>query len=390
MSAAERRERPLVPADAWRRQVSRDGDRRTLRRHRLSEADRPGGRSARLFRSAASDRQELRGLLGHRLGAGAADGATPVSRGGAAGPPVPGRRGAHDRDPRPHLARSAFDQRRHGGDPTENKGDGIFLSHDERYEVTREFLDVYRALLSGETVNYSGKHIRIEDGRLLFEPVQKPFRRSISAARRTPESMLRPQQVDKYLTWGEPPAQVEEKIETVTRAAARKGRRLTYGIRLHVIVRETSEEAWAAADRLISHLDDATIASAQDVFKRMDFVGSAPHGGSSWRAARQAGSEPEPLGGRRSGTRRSGHGAGRRSGDGCDAYAGIHGARDRYIHPLRLSASGRGLSVRRTCLAVAAARAWPVAGAQVDANMGPFGETIANVIRPTEKRVAQS
>ena len=89
--------------------------------------------------------------------------------------------------------------------------------------------------------------------------------------------------MDKYLTWGEPPAQVEEKIETVTRAAARKGRRLTYGIRLHVIVRETSEEAWAAADRLISHLDDATIASAQDVFKRMDSVGqrrmAALHGG---------------------------------------------------------------------------------------------------------------
>src|SRR6204780_3056414 len=54
-----------------------------------------------------------------------------------------------------------------GGDPTENKGDGIFLSHDERYEVTREFLTVYTALLAGETVKFHGKHIRIEDGRLL-------------------------------------------------------------------------------------------------------------------------------------------------------------------------------------------------------------------------------
>ena len=47
-----------------------------------------------------------------------------------------------------------------GGDPVENKGDGIFLSHAERYEVTREFLPVYKALLAGETVNYRGKHIR--------------------------------------------------------------------------------------------------------------------------------------------------------------------------------------------------------------------------------------
>src|SRR6476620_4673090 len=60
-----------------------------------------------------------------------------------------------------------------GGDPVENKGDGIFLAHDERYQVTREVLDVYRALLRGETVNTSGKHISIEDGRLLFPPHQR-------------------------------------------------------------------------------------------------------------------------------------------------------------------------------------------------------------------------
>mgnify|MGYP000308880085 CR=1 FL=1 len=61
-----------------------------------------------------------------------------------------------------------------GGDPVENKGDGIFLSHEERYEVTREFLTVYNALLEGEVVNFTGKHIKVEDGRLLFPPVQSP------------------------------------------------------------------------------------------------------------------------------------------------------------------------------------------------------------------------
>src|SRR5256714_6715474 len=61
-----------------------------------------------------------------------------------------------------------------GGDPVENKGDGIFLAHDERYEVTREFLSVYGDLLAGKTVNVEGRHIRIEDGRLLFQPVQSP------------------------------------------------------------------------------------------------------------------------------------------------------------------------------------------------------------------------
>src|ERR1700735_5559186 len=59
-----------------------------------------------------------------------------------------------------------------GGDPTENAGDGIFLSHDERYDVTREFLDVYKEPLAGGVVNTRGNHIAIEAGRLLFPPVQ--------------------------------------------------------------------------------------------------------------------------------------------------------------------------------------------------------------------------
>ena len=58
---------------------------------------------------------------------------------------------------------------------------------------------------------------------------------------------------------------------------------LDAGPNLHVIVRETTEEAWRAADKLISHLDDSTIAAAQSVFKRMDSVGqgrmAALHGG---------------------------------------------------------------------------------------------------------------
>lgn len=55
--------------------------------------------------------------------------------------------------------------------------------------------------------------------------------------------------------------------------AARHGRRVRFGIRLHVIVRETNEEAWQAADSLISHLDDETIARAQAAFARTDSVG---------------------------------------------------------------------------------------------------------------------
>ncbi|STT41169.1 alkanesulfonate monooxygenase [Klebsiella pneumoniae] len=157
-----------------------------------------------------------------------------------------------------------------GGDPVENKGDGIFLSHSERYQVTREFLDIYTRLLRGEKVDYHGEHIHVEGAEVLFPPVQENgpplyFGGSSDAA-----IDVAAEQIDSYLTWGEPPELVAEKLAVVRERAAARGRTLQYGIRLHVIVRETEEEAWAAADRLIAHLDDDTIAQAQKIFR--------PHG----------------------------------------------------------------------------------------------------------------
>ncbi len=162
-----------------------------------------------------------------------------------------------------------------GGDPVENKGDGIFLSHSERYQVTREFLEVYTRLLRGEKVDYHGEHIHVEGAEVLFPPVQENgpplyFGGSSDAA-----IDVAAEQIDSYLTWGEPPELVAEKLAVVRERAAARGRTLQYGIRLHVIVRETEEEAWAAADRLIAHLDDDTIAQAQKIFARMDSAGQA-------------------------------------------------------------------------------------------------------------------
>ena len=71
---------------------------------------------------------------------------------------------------------------------------------------------------------------------------------------------------DVYLTWGEPPAQVEQKINEVRKLAETEGRKVRFGIRLHVIVRETEEEAWNEADRLIKYVDQDTINAAQKVF----------------------------------------------------------------------------------------------------------------------------
>ncbi|MBG0809955.1 FMNH2-dependent alkanesulfonate monooxygenase [Methylosinus sp. H3A] len=170
-----------------------------------------------------------------------------------------------------------------GGDPVELAGDGIFLSHDQRYSHAAEFLTVFRRLLDGETVDFSGEHIRVEGARLLFPTVQN--RLPIWFGGSSDAGLdVAGEHADVYLTWGEPPAQVAEKIDAARKHAAKHGRKLKFGLRIHIIVRETAREAWEAADRLIAHLSDDAIAAAQRKFElESDSVGqkrmSALHGG---------------------------------------------------------------------------------------------------------------
>ena len=56
------------------------------------------------------------------------------------------------------------------------------------------------------------------------------------------------------------PAAVAEKVEWIRKLAADEGREIRFGIRMHTITRDTSEEAWAEADRLLAGIDDETIA----------------------------------------------------------------------------------------------------------------------------------
>ncbi|WP_350312418.1 FMNH2-dependent alkanesulfonate monooxygenase [Dickeya fangzhongdai] len=170
-----------------------------------------------------------------------------------------------------------------GGDPDELAAEGLFLDHAARYEASAEFTRIWRRVLAGESVDYDGKHIQVKGARLHYPPVQQPHPPLYFGGSSDAALDLAAEQVDLYLTWGEPPAQVKEKLDRVRAKAAAQGRSVRFGIRLHVIVRETSQEAWQVAERLISRLDDDTIAQAQASLKRFDSVGqqrmAALHGG---------------------------------------------------------------------------------------------------------------
>lgn len=160
-----------------------------------------------------------------------------------------------------------------GGSSQQMAGDGVFLNHDQRYAATDEFLQIWRALFHGETVNYNGTHLRVEGARLEFAPVQQPYPALYFGGSSPAALQVAARHIDVYLTWGEPLEQVAEKIAEVRRLAAEHGRTIRFGIRLHSIVRETEKEAWEAAEKLIAHLDDSQIAAAVSRFAASESVG---------------------------------------------------------------------------------------------------------------------
>ncbi|KML61125.1 MULTISPECIES: FMNH2-dependent alkanesulfonate monooxygenase [Burkholderia] len=174
-----------------------------------------------------------------------------------------------------------------GGDAAELEGDGLFADHDTRYEITDDFLNIWRGLLAASHDNggfdYIGKHLQSKGGKALYPPVQRPHPPLWFGGSSPAAHAIAADHIDTYLTWGEPPEAVAKKIADIRARAEARGRKIKFGIRLHVIVRETEDEAWRDADRLISRLDDDTIARAQQAFANMDSEGqrrmAALHGG---------------------------------------------------------------------------------------------------------------
>ncbi len=160
-----------------------------------------------------------------------------------------------------------------GGDTGDLEADGTFLSHDERYEHAKEFIHVWKRLLAGEEVSYEGKHIKVSKAKQLFPAVQQPHPPLYFGGSSDAAHDLAAEEVELYLTWGEPPAEVEKKFDDVRKRAAKLGRKVKFGVRLHVIPRDTNDQAWAAADDLIKYLDEATIAKAQANLSGMDSEG---------------------------------------------------------------------------------------------------------------------
>lgn len=158
-----------------------------------------------------------------------------------------------------------------GGESHEQRMYGDFLDKDARYQRCAEFLEIVSALWAGETVTREGRHYRLTDAQLgqIPDPVPRIYFGGSSPA----ALEVAAQHVDVYLTWGEPPEAVAAKVRRLRELAEGHGRELRFGIRLHAVARDTAEEAWAAANRLLDGVSDEQIRRVQDGLRRSESEG---------------------------------------------------------------------------------------------------------------------
>ncbi|WP_329129916.1 LLM class flavin-dependent oxidoreductase [Streptomyces sp. NBC_01476] len=156
-----------------------------------------------------------------------------------------------------------------GGHDAEQRRDGDYLSKDDRYARTDEYLDIVkRVWTSTEPFDHEGRFYRLQDFFSEVKPVTEPriplyFGGSSQAAYR-----VGGKQADVFALWGEPLAGTAEQIASVRAAAAAAGRTEPprFSVSFRPILGRTEEEAWDRAHRILDTINSRGAAGS--------FVGS--------------------------------------------------------------------------------------------------------------------
>lgn len=127
-----------------------------------------------------------------------------------------------------------------------------------RYQRSREVVEILRQAWTQDEINYEGEIYQLKG--LNTDPV-RPYQQNggplLYFGGYSPDALeLCGQFCDVYLMWPETEDKLEERMKAVAERAAAHGRTLDYGLRVHMIVRDTEAEAREYAEHLVSQLDD--------------------------------------------------------------------------------------------------------------------------------------
>ncbi len=138
-----------------------------------------------------------------------------------------------------------------GGADAEMRKDGDYLSKDERYQRTDEYLEIARKMWTQDRpFDHQGKYYRYEGAFSEVKPVQKPHIPIFFGGSSEIAIEVAGRHADVYAFWGEPLAAAQQTITTVRKAAARHGRQIGFSLSLRPILAATEAAAWARAERI--------------------------------------------------------------------------------------------------------------------------------------------
>lgn len=134
---------------------------------------------------------------------------------------------------------------------------GEKLDSESRYQRSREVIEILKQAWTQDRINFKGTFYEID---LPTDPV-KPYQQNggplLYFGGYSPAGVdLCAEHCDVYLMWPATEEVLQQQMETMSQKAAAYGRKVDFGLRVHVIVRETEEEARAWAQHLVSALDD--------------------------------------------------------------------------------------------------------------------------------------
>jgi alkanesulfonate monooxygenase len=158
-----------------------------------------------------------------------------------------------------------------GGTDHEQQREGDYLSHDERYARTQEYMAIVKqAWTAREPFDHDGPHYQFADFVSDVFPVQQPrprlsFGGSSPAAYRAGGS-----EADIYCLWGEPLASTAEQIESVRAAARAAGRSDLPKIQVafRPIIAATEAKAWQKAHDIVARIEDRVRAGGGALSRR--------------------------------------------------------------------------------------------------------------------------
>jgi alkanesulfonate monooxygenase len=143
-----------------------------------------------------------------------------------------------------------------GGDDADQRKDGDWLGHDDRYRRTDEYIDILKRVWTSDgPIDHEGEFYRFKGAFAEIRPLQRPSIPIYFGGASDAAVEVGAKQADVYMLWGEPLADVRQRMTNVRAAAARYGRSPRFSLSVRPILAPTEDQAWERARTILATIN---------------------------------------------------------------------------------------------------------------------------------------